>query len=308
MEIQIHYRHNPYSTDGPVRFAVIKPFPRGGDHDVAEHRTTGDGVWGNSRSPSMYSLGHSSAVSVAESEELPPAQASAHPILALPHSRPKATHTQAHNAPHGFDPAPSSPRNFAGAGQPLAAAANSMGWSRFPRKAFASGPPAIAHARPSLTPIAASPEVCRAASVGLPLPSASTAMSHGVPLKAPQSIRFPVLQHGPRLQRLSHGEPHCGGWDDSAGEPWAPTLARLPPALYFPCFHFPAWKRIRAKKGVHHYMCQFCGSRWKGSKFYLQFISRPLLDRHPPTGEVSGPEGTAEELAQGSSFGSSSAG
>lgn len=60
-----------------------------------------------------------------------------------------------------------------------------------------------------------------------------------------------------------------------------PSLARLPPAAYFPCYHLSSWKRIRAKKGVNHFVCCLCGVRWKGSRFYLQFITRP-----PPKASV----------------------
>eukprot|EP00906_Rhabdomonas_costata_P039395 RCo055710 len=43
-----------------------------------------------------------------------------------------------------------------------------------------------------------------------------------------------------------------------------------------PCLHTTKWKRLRWRKGLHHYVCRECGQRWKGSEFILGFVPRTV--------------------------------
>ena len=92
---------------------------------------------------------------------------------------------------------------------------------------------------------------------------------HGIPLSATYHSGFPLRQpqpqpHSQQMQTQqavqSRRYVHYSGYSPAPRWPpraqggyhpsqlGSPLLARLPPALYFPCFHFPGWKRIRAKK------------------------------------------------------------
>eukprot|EP00906_Rhabdomonas_costata_P008833 RCo012542 len=85
--LEVHYRHDPYSLDGPVTFLVVKEEEKSEEVKPAarEPFTSRRGSVGtSSRSPSIYSLGNSST---ADSEELPslyPSAGPSHDNLTLP--------------------------------------------------------------------------------------------------------------------------------------------------------------------------------------------------------------------------------
>eukprot|EP00906_Rhabdomonas_costata_P027682 RCo039275 len=122
--------------------------------------------------------------------------------------------------------------------------------------------------------------------------AAPPAMSPQEPVQPTTGLHVPAAAGGdifiPIPHRLSQAfEPLPGvvlpvvisvatvaGTHASASAQPAPTSTPIHEMEPWPCPHVLEWKRLRWKKGISCYFCLHCGARWKGSGYFLQFMTR----------------------------------